>query len=130
MALPNSAQLAFYLEGMGHGAFIAAFATAGNIIITDFAINTPSTVIEQKNQIGAPLKQAGITGFVTWTATAQTLVTQGTNPVTNPVIIKQGDEFTEPYENRICWVAEVDETYRAGEFWTQSIRGRISLSGV
>ena len=114
---------------MGHGAFIAQCSVSGLVVLSDFNIETPARVIEQTNQIGAPLKQAAVTGFVTWTATAQTPVTEGTNPVTNPVIIRQGEEFLEPFQNRTCWVAQIGEVYRAGEFWMQNISGRIALSG-
>jgi hypothetical protein len=127
--MPNSQQAAFYNEGMGHGAFIAQCTFSGLVVLADFSIETPARVIEQTNQIGAPLKQAAVTGFVTWTATAQTPVTEGTNPVTNPVIIQQGEAFVEPFRGRTCWVAQIGEVYRAGEFWMQNISGRITLSG-
>jgi hypothetical protein len=123
-----SDQVAFYNEGVGHGGFIAQFSVSGFVIITDYSFNNPSKVIEQANQIGAPLKQAAVSTFATWTATAQTPVQAGTNPVSNPVIVQRGETFKDNL-NRNCWVAEVDETYRAGEFWMQNIRGRQVLNG-
>ena len=65
-----STQTAFYNEGVGHGAFIANMSIAGNIILEDFSVDSPSRDIEQMNQIGAPRKQASVVGFVTATATA------------------------------------------------------------
>lgn len=122
--MPNStgAGVANYNEGVGHGAFIAPFQTAGNVILESFDPHTGSKVIEQDNQIGAPRKQALVQTWITATATAAIEVTEGTNPVTAPKVVQIGDTFgPDPFENLKWVVNDNGRTYQAGSYWKQSL---------
>ncbi len=116
-----STQNAFYNEGVGHGGFVAAMSASGNVIIEDFSVDDPSKKINQTNQIGAPRKAAGIEDFMTGTATAAIEVSEGGNPVTNPIIVEKGETFTDPFYGFHWWVEKVGGAFRAGDFWKQTI---------
>ena len=114
-----SEQSAFYNEGVGHGPFVANISVAGNIILDDFMVTDPSKKINQGNQIGAPMKAAGISDFMTFSATAQTQLNVG-----NPILLAKGETFTDPYYNYTWWIEEVSPTFRVGEYWKQNIKGQ------
>ena len=118
-----SDQTAFFNEGVGHGAFVANFASAGAVILENFSRETPEGhAILQSNQIGAPLKSAAVAGFITATATAQLNVIAG---VAQP--IPQGDTFTAPATHRggSFYVTSVGESYAVGEYWKANIQLRL-----
>ncbi len=129
--MPNTGgeQTAFYNDGgVGHGGFVALFAsgvTTYSCILDPFNRKDPSTTIEQGNQIGAPLKQASVSKFVTATATAQIPVDNAGN---NPTFISKGDTFTAPanFGGEKWYVDDVGETFAAGQFW----KAEISLRKV
>jgi hypothetical protein len=114
-----SEQTAFYNEGVGHGAFVAAISTAGNTILEDFMVDDPGKKINQGNQIGAPLKAAGVSDFVTFTATAQTQLLLG-----NPILLLKGETFVDPYYGFTWWIDKVSPAFRVGEYWKQNISGQ------
>jgi hypothetical protein len=117
--MATSEQTAFYNEGVGHGAFIANISAAGNVILEDFMVTDPSKKILQSNQIGAPIKAAGVSDFVTFSAVAQCPLNAG-----NPVIILKGETFADPYYGFTWWIEEVSPAFRVGEYWKQNIKGQ------
>lgn len=128
--MPNTGgeQTAFYNDGgVGHGGFVAVFATAGNVILDPFNPKYPSMTIEQGNQIGAPLKQASVSKFDTATATAQIPVDNTGN---NPTFIQKGDTFTAPanFGGDKWYVDDVGETFAAGQFWKAELSLRKSYN--
>jgi len=123
-------QTSFFNDGgVGHGAFVATFATAGQVILESFSPKYPATTIEQKNQIGAPLKQASIRNFDTASATAQMPVDNTGN---NPTIIGDGDYFTAPatYGGDDWYVEDTGNTYAAGAYWKQELTLRKIYNGI
>ena len=114
-----SEQQAFYNEGVAHGSFVATISAAGVTILDEFSVTDPSTKINQKNQIGAPLKAAGVSEFMTFSATAQTQLNNG-----NPVIIQKGEFFQDPFYGFEWWIEEVSPAFRVGEYWKQNIKGQ------
>lgn len=116
----------YYNEGLGHGAFVASFQTAGNVILEDFTKELPSAhKIMQSDQIGAPLKWAGISGFVSATATAQLPVTAGT--VTE---ILRGDRFTAPAAQGggVFIVTDAGESFRVGDYWKANLQLMLQVN--
>jgi hypothetical protein len=129
--MPNTGgqQTAFFNDGgVGHGGFVANFATSGAVIIDPFNAKFPSTTIEQGNQIGAPLKQASVAKFPTATCTAQIPVDNTGN---NPTFILLGDYFTAPanYGGGKWYVDDVGETFQAGQFWKAELGLRLAING-
>lgn len=121
--MPNTGgeQTAFYNDGgVGHGGFVATFATAGAVILDPFNKKDPSMTIEQGNQIGAPLKQASVSKFITATATAQIPVDSTGN---NPTFILKGDHFVAPanFGGDSWYVDDVGDTFASGQFWKAEI---------
>lgn len=122
--MPNNPgpTVANYNEGVGHGGFIATLANAKNIYIESFNVNHPSKKIQQHNQIGAPRKQAFVADFITATATAAIEVTEGSNPVTAPVIVLIGDTFGPDPVEGLNWVVEsTGETFQQGDYWKANL---------
>ena len=122
-------QTAFFQDGgVGHGAFVAQFAAAGYVVLEDFNPDFPSKIIEQGNQIGAPLKQAGVQAFQSASVTAQIPVDNTGN---NPTFILLGDYFTAPanYGGGRWWVSKVGESFRAGEYWKANLEMRLAVNG-
>lgn len=129
--MPNEGgeQTAFYNDGgVGHGGFVAVFTAAGQVILDPFNRKDPSQTIEQGNQIGAPLKQASISKFVTATATAQIPVDNTGN---NPTFILKGDTFTAPanFGGDEWYVDDVGDTFQSGQFWKAEISLRKRYNG-
>lgn len=128
MPSTGGAQTAFYNDGgVGHGGFVATFATAGSVILSPFTPKYASMTIEQGNQIGAPLKQASIVKFNTATATAQIPVDSTGN---TPTLIGLGDTFTAPaaYGGDKWYVDDVSSTYQDGQFWKSELSLRKSYN--
>lgn len=115
-----SEQTAFYNEGVGHGSFVATVSIAGAVILDDFMVTDPSKKINQANQIGAPLKAAGVSDFMTFSATAQTPL----NNLNNPVLLLKGETFADPFYGFTWWIEEVSPAFRVGEYWKQNIKGQ------
>lgn len=110
----------FYNEGLGQGAFVAGFQTAGNVILENFTRDRSlAHDIQQNDQFGGPLKFAGVAGPVTGSITAQLNVVAG---VVQP--IPQGDRFTAPatHGNGVWIVMSVGETYAAGDYWKATLQ--------
>ena len=129
MPVTGGQQTAFLNDGgVGHGAFVAQFASAGFVILEDFNPDVPSTKIRQKNQIGAPLKQAVVADFADATAVAQIPVDNTGN---NPTFIVNGDYFTAPgnYGGGRWGVTKVSDTFRAGEYWKANIDLTLAING-
>ena len=129
--MPNTGgqQTAFFNDGgVGHGGFVAVFATAGSVILDPFSPKYPSKNIAQGNQIGAPLKQASVAEFPTATATAQTPVDNTGN---NPTFIQLGDYFTAPanYGGQKWYVDDVGDTFQSGQFWKAELGLRLAING-
>jgi hypothetical protein len=129
--MPNTGgeQTAFYNDGgVGHGGFVATFANAGPVILDPFNRKDPSSTIEQGNQIGAPLKQASVSKFVTATATAQIPVDNTGN---NPTFLFKGDTFTAPnaYGGDEWYIDDVSDTFASGQFWKAEISLRKRYNG-
>lgn len=129
--MPNTGgnQTAFFNDGgVGHGGFVATFATAGAIILDPWSPKYPSKTIEQGNQIGAPLKQASVAGFPTASATAQIPVDNTGN---TPTFINNGDSFTAPpaYGGGKWYVDDVGETFQSGQFWKAELSLRLAING-
>lgn len=125
--MPNTGgeQTAFFNDGgVGHGAFVATFATAGVVLLENFDPKYPSMTIEQGNQIGAPLKQASISKFNTASATAQIPVDTTGN---NPTFIGRGDHFVAPAEfgGAEWYVDDVGETFASGQYWKAALSLRM-----
>lgn len=130
--MPNTGgnQTSFFNDGgVGHGAFVADFYTAGNVILESFSPKYGAKDIEQGNQIGAPLKQLSIRTFDTATASAQMPVDSTGN---TPTIVQQGDYFTAPaaYGGDEWYVSNADNTYAAGAYWKQELTLRKIYNGV
>lgn len=120
----SAPQTAFYNDGgVGHGAFVATFSTAGSVVLESFVVSRPAKTIAQGNQIGAPLKQASVNDFVTATATAQVPVDSSGN---NPTPITQGETFTAPanYGGESFYVETTSDAYRVGDYWKQDLNLR------
>ena len=130
MPSTGGAQTSFFNDGgVGHGAFVATFYTAGAVILESFSPKKSATNIEQKNQIGAPLKQASVVNFDTASATAQMPVDNTGNA---PTIISRGDYFTAPnaYGGQSWYVDDTSDTYAAGAYWKQELTLRRIYNGV
>lgn len=112
--------------GMGHGAFIATFSTAGAVTVENFAYDLSSKTITQENQIGAPSKQASVASWDTATCTAQTPISGG-----NATLIVRGETFTASanYGGLKWYVESIGATYRAGDYWKQELRLRRDYNG-
>lgn len=114
---------AYYNEGVGHGGFLATFATAGSIVVESLTKEKPSAhVINQGDQIGAPLKWAGVAGFETATAVVQlpTATAGGTTTVTE---ISPGDSFTAPstHGGGSYVVTNASEAFQVGDYWKANL---------
>lgn len=123
-------QTSFFNDGgVGHGAFVANFSVAGEVVLESFAPKQPATTIEQGNQISAPLKQASVRKFGTASATAQMPVDNTGNI---PTIIQQGDYFTAPaaYGGDEWYVEDTGDTYAAGAYWKQELTLRKIYNGL
>lgn len=109
----------YYNEGVGHGGFVATFTTAGSIVVESLNKDKPSAhVINQSDDIGAPLKWAGVAGFQGASATVQLPVTGGT--VTE---ITLGDDFTAPstHGGGSYVVIGVSESFQVGDYWKANL---------
>jgi len=129
MPVTGGQQTAFFQDGgVGHGAFVATFNTAGFVELEDFSPEFPSKIIAQGNHIGAPLKQCGVQEFQNASCVAQIPVDNTGN---NPTFILLGDYFTAPnnYGGGRWWVAEVGDTFRAGEYWKANVKLRLAVNG-
>lgn len=110
----------YYNEGVGHGAFVATFSTAGTVILENFSRErAESHRINQSDAIGAPLKWAGVAGFVTGSATAQLPVVAG-----NVIEILPGDQFTAPTAvgGGTFVVTSAGEAFAVGDYWKASLQ--------
>lgn len=110
----------FYNEGLGHGAFVAMFQSAGNVILENFSRDRAiAHDIQQNDQIGAPLKFAGVAGPVTGSITAQLNVVGG---VTQPILL--GDRFTAPatHGGGVWIVMSAGEQYAVGDYWKATLQ--------
>lgn len=105
----------YYDEGVGHGGFVAAFATAGNVVLESFNPDEPSAHIIQKgDEIGAPSKWAGVVGFQVASALAQLPVVAGV-----VVRVRVGDSFIAPNSHGGgTWVVtSVSAAFQVGDYW-------------
>lgn len=109
----------YYNEGVGHGGFVATFTVAGSVVVESFNPSQSSShIIQQSNQIGAPLKWAGVSGFATASATVQLPVANGA-----AVLIALGDDFTAPSSHGGgSWVVtERSEAFAVGDYWKSNL---------
>ena len=123
-------QTSFFNDGgVGHGGFVAIFKTAGSVILDPFSPSYEGMTIEQKNQIGAPLKQVSIDQFDTATATAQIPVDNTGN---TPTFLFKGDYFTAPaaYGGFSWYIEKVGDTFQSGQFWKAELTLRRIYNGV
>lgn len=111
--------LPFYDEGVGQGGFIGAFSAAGNVVLESWNKENPAShIIDQSDQIGAPLKWAGVVGFKTASALAQ-LPFDGANLTE----ILQGEQVTAPASHGGgTWVViAVGETFQVGDYFKANL---------
>lgn len=130
MPVTGGNQTSFFNDGgVGHGAFVAQFATAGAVVIESFSPDYAAKTIEQGNQIGAPLKQASIRNFDTASATAQIPVDNSGN---NATLIGQGDYFTAAaaYGGDEWYVETLKPAYQAGSCWKVELSLRKIYNGI
>ncbi len=117
MALP------YYNEGVGQGGFVAVFSTAGNVVLESFNRSKPSShIINQPDEIGAPLKWLGVAGFETVSLLAQLPVTAGV-----PTTIALGEQFTAPatHGGGTYVICDVGEAYQVGDYWKANLTGQL-----
>ena len=123
-------QTSFFNDGgVGHGAFVANFSVAGQVVLESFNPKYGAKTIEQSNQIGAPLKQASVRTFDTATGAAQMPVDNTGN---TPTIILRGDYFTAPnaYGGDQWYVEDAGNAYQAGAYWKQELTLRKIYNGI
>jgi hypothetical protein len=104
----------YYNEGVGQGGFIATFTLAGDLVVESLGKDDPSShIIQQPNQVGAPLKWAGVSGFKVGSCLVQ-LPFDGNN-VTE---VKKGEQFTVPdsHGGGIYVVTNVGATFQVGDY--------------
>lgn len=114
----------YYNEGVGHGGFVATFATAGSVVIETFDKDLPSSnIIMQSDQRGAPTKWAGVSGFPSAVALAQLPVT-GSGDAVQAVEIVQGDYFTAPatHGGGVWVVTGASEAFRVGDYFKSNLQ--------
>jgi hypothetical protein len=109
----------YYSEGVGHGGFVGTFATAGSVVLESWnrSLNS-SHVINQPDQLGGPLKWAGVVGFTTATAVAQLPMSGG-----NAIPILLGDTVSPPASmgGGTYVVISASEAFQMGEYWKSNL---------
>lgn len=122
--------ISYYNEGVGHGAFVATFATAGAVALEGFNVDRPSShIINVPQPRGNPGKWAGVAGFVTASATAQ-LPCNGVGDAVTPVLIQKGDSFTAPatHGGGVWIVTGSSEAYQLGDYWKANLQLQLKLN--
>lgn len=110
----------YYNEGVGQGGFIGTFATAGAVVIESWDPDKPSShLIQQPDQFGGPLKQAGVAGFQSCQAVVQLPFNGAT--VTE---IQLGDTVTAPADHGggTWFVSHAGETFRVGDYFKSNLQ--------
>lgn len=110
----------YYNNGVGHGAFVATFGTAGSVTLENFNVDVPSShIIDVPTSIGAAQdKWAGVSGGKTASALAQLPVTAGT-----VTLIALGDSFTAPSTHGgLTWIViGASSAFQVGDYWKANI---------
>lgn len=110
----------YYNNGVGHGAFIADFDTAGEVTLESFNPDFPSAhIIDVPTAIGANQdKWAGVSGGPTASAVAQLPVAGGT-----VTMLTLGDTFTAPATHGgLTWaIVGHSPAFQIGDYWKANI---------
>lgn len=103
-------------NGIPHGGFIAAFATAGAVKVERYNPVRPSKVVERPDETGGPNGWSGVAAQNRGTATVQIPTSAGS-------AIALGDNFVEPvaFGARKMVVTEISDTYEMEGYWKQEL---------